>query len=149
MNRFVIDASVALKWVVAESGSVDALALRWADQLIAPDLLVAECANALWKMARRTEITAEDAVFAARTLERSNIELYPMRRLLGPATRLATTLDHPAYDCIYLALAQTEACALVTADERLLRKLAASPNLDLDLPRVLTLGKAAQLVAPG
>ncbi len=147
MNRFVVDASVALKWVIAESGSVEALTLRWADQLIAPDLLAAECANALWKMARRTEITAEVAVLAARTLERSNIELYPMRRLLAPATQLATRLDHPAYDCIYLALAQIEECALVTADERLVRKLAASPNLGL--PRALTLGEAAQLVARG
>ena len=147
MNRFVVDASVALKWVVADTGSIEASTLRWADQLIAPDLLIAECANALWKMARRAEITTEDAVLAARTLEQSDIELYPMRRLLAPATQLATRLDHPAYDCVYLALARNEGCALVTADERLIRKLTISPTLKL--PRVLTLGEAAQLVAPG
>jgi predicted nucleic acid-binding protein len=48
VSRFVIDASVAVKWVLAEPDSVQALALRQHD-LAAPELLVAECANVLWK----------------------------------------------------------------------------------------------------
>jgi predicted nucleic acid-binding protein len=39
------------------------------------------------------------------------------------ATRIAIELDHPAYDCIYLALAIDNGCKFVTADPRLLRKL--------------------------
>jgi predicted nucleic acid-binding protein len=32
-------------------------------------------------------------------------------------------LDHPAYDCVYVALAAANDCRFVTADQRLLRKL--------------------------
>ncbi len=48
MKEFVIDASVAVKWVVQEAGTPDALALRKA-KLAAPDLIIPECANILWK----------------------------------------------------------------------------------------------------
>ena len=48
MTDLVIDASVAIKWVVAEPDSQTALAL-FRHRLFAPDLLVAECANALWE----------------------------------------------------------------------------------------------------
>jgi len=126
VNRLVIDASVAIKWVVEEEGTAEALALRRHSRLIAPDLLVAECANILWKKVRRSELSAEEALLAARLLQAAEIELRPARSLLEEATRLAIGLDHPAYDCLYLALAASEDCRFVTADTRLVRKLAQS-----------------------
>lgn len=124
MNLFVIDASVAIKWVVEEEGTAEALAVRRHARLMAPDLLVAECANILWKKVRRNELSAGEARLAARLLQAAEIELRPARPLLEEATRLAIDLDHPAYDCLYLALAMSEDCRFVTADTRLLRKLA-------------------------
>jgi predicted nucleic acid-binding protein len=118
MTEFVIDASVAIKWVVDESGTPAALALR-RHRLFAPDLLIAECANALWKKVRRSELTAAEAQFAARLLARADVELAPMRSLLEPAAALAIAIDHPAYDCVYLALAESLSCNFVTADQRL------------------------------
>ena len=47
MSGLVIDASVAIKWVVPEPGTIDALALLDRFELRAPDLLVAECADVL------------------------------------------------------------------------------------------------------
>jgi predicted nucleic acid-binding protein len=123
MNTLVIDASIAIKWVIEEAGTAQALALRRRATLIAPDLLVAECANVLWKKVRRQEILKEEAVLAARLLQGSSIELLPTRSLLEPATRLAVELDHPAYDCLYLALAIEKDCPFVTADERFRDKL--------------------------
>ena len=123
MTRLVIDASVAIKWVVQETGTEHALALKRDHRMAAPDLLAAECANILWKKAARDELTADQAVFAARLLERADIELVPMRSLLESATRLAIDLDHPAYDCIYLALALLDGAPFVTADSRLLGKI--------------------------
>jgi predicted nucleic acid-binding protein len=117
MTDLVIDASVAIKWVIEEPGTQQALALR-RHRLFAPDLLAAECANILWKKARRNELTSREALLAARLLERADIELAPMRALLEPATSLAIALDHPAYDCAYLALAESLSCDLVTADCR-------------------------------
>ncbi|HEY2658546.1 MAG TPA: type II toxin-antitoxin system VapC family toxin [Caulobacteraceae bacterium] len=145
MSRFVIDASVALKWVIPETGSAEALMFRWAKQLLAPDLIMAECGNAIWKKARRGEFTPDDAHLGVRLLEQSDIELRPMRSLLAPAMRFATGHDHPAYDCFYLALAEAEECPFVTADESLVRKVATS-RLAGPL-QVLSLGEAAKLIA--
>jgi predicted nucleic acid-binding protein len=117
----VIDASVAIKWVVAETGSDAALRLRQ-ERLFAPDLLIPECANILWKKVRRGELSELEALLAARLLERSDIQLEPMRPLLEASARLALALDHPAYDCVYLALAESLACEFVTADAALYRK---------------------------
>ena len=43
----------------------------------------------------------------------------PDRQLQAEALALACHLDHPVYDCVYLALARREAALLVTADKRL------------------------------
>ncbi len=133
MTDLVIDASVVIKWVVEEPGTEEALKLR-RHRLFAPDLLVAECANVLWKKTRRKELTHEEAAMAAQLIERADIELEPSRRLLRQATRLAIALDHPAYDCIYVALAQSLACDFVTADvslQRQARKLGGGPKVHL------------------
>lgn len=121
MTSLVIDASVAVKWVIQEHGTQQALSLR-RHRLFAPELLIAECANVLWKKTRRNELTADEARLAAGLLQRADIELAPMRALLGPATELAIMLDHPAYDCTYLTLAESLACDLVTADRKLSTK---------------------------
>jgi predicted nucleic acid-binding protein len=123
VNALVIDASIAVKWVIEEDGTPEALALRQKAKLIAPELLVAECANILWKKVQRRELLKEEALLAARLLQGAEIELTPTRSLLEVATRMAIELDHPACDCFYLALAVERQCRFVTADERFLRKL--------------------------
>jgi predicted nucleic acid-binding protein len=121
VTTFVIDASIAIKWVIFEVGTKEALKLR-RHRLIAPDLLVAECANILWKKVRRNEVSRGEASVAAGLLARADIEFEPMRLLLEPAARLAVTIDQPAYDCIYIALANARSCDFVTANESLIRK---------------------------
>jgi predicted nucleic acid-binding protein len=120
----VIDASIAVKWLVEEDGTPEALAIRTTADLLAPDVFVAECANVLWKKVRRGELRREEASVAARLLERADVELVPTRPFLAAATTLAIDLDHPAYDCFYLAIADAQDCRFVTADDRLLLKLA-------------------------
>jgi predicted nucleic acid-binding protein len=123
VSTLVIDASIAVKWIVEEEGTPQALILREKGKLIAPELLVAECAIILWKKVQRNEVSQEEALFGAKLLQGADIELLPMRSLFEIATRTAIELDHPAYDCIYLALAIENECPFVTADERLLRKI--------------------------
>lgn len=122
MKAFTVDASVAIKWVIEEEGTQAALALRHRP-LAAPDLLIAECANILWKKVRKGELSEEEAAFAARLLARADVDLMPMRPYLEAATRIAVSLDHPAYDCVYLAMAEAEKSVFVTADQRFLRKV--------------------------
>lgn len=123
MNTLVIDASIAVKWVVEEHNTPEALTLRQKAKLIAPELLVAECANILWKKVKREELLKQEALLAARLLQGAEIELLPTRSLFEAATRMSIEIDHPAYDCLYLALAVEKECPFVTADERFLRKL--------------------------
>jgi predicted nucleic acid-binding protein len=122
VTTFVIDASVAIKWVVGESGSDEALSLL-SHRLLAPDLLIAECANILWKKVRRDELSPEIALVSAAILARSDIELEPMAALMEAAARLSIVLGHAAYDCFYLALAMVHDCDFITADEVLKRKV--------------------------
>jgi predicted nucleic acid-binding protein len=64
VTDLVVDASVTIKWVVEKPGTPQALSLR-RHRLHAPDLLVAQCANVLWKKVRRNELTAPEALIAA------------------------------------------------------------------------------------
>jgi len=123
VNMLVIDASITIKWVVEEDGTAEALLLRQKAKLIAPDLLVAECANIFWKKVQRGELLKAEALVAARLLQGAEIELLPTRSLFESATRISIEIDHPAYDCLYLALAVEQKCQFATADERFLRKL--------------------------
>jgi len=121
----VVDASVAVKWVIPEVLSDQAESLRdRADRLLAPDLLLPEAANALWKKLIRREITTREAAQAINLLLASGLDLRPSGPLLGRALALARRLRHPVYDCIYVALAQAEGATLITADQRLLARVA-------------------------
>jgi predicted nucleic acid-binding protein len=142
VNTLVIDASIAIKWVVDEDGTEEALTLRRHAKLIAPELLTAEGANILWKKVRRDELSKDEAVLAARLLQAADVELLPMRLLLEVATRRAIELDHPAYDCLYLALAADRDCRFVTADDRFLHKLKEPPGRKFR-DRVIGLRQAA------
>jgi predicted nucleic acid-binding protein len=121
-ETLVVDASVAVKWVVQEEGTEAALRLRFND-LVAPELILAECANILWKKAERAELTREAALLSARLLERSGIEFVSLYGLSERTVALAIELGHPAYDCAYLALALARRCRMVTADRRLLARV--------------------------
>jgi predicted nucleic acid-binding protein len=123
VNSVVIDASIAIKWVIEEEGTAQSLLLRERATLAAPELMIPECANILWKKVRLNELSTDEALLAARRLQAASIELVPTRSLLEAATRIAIALDHPAYDALYVALAIERDCPFVTADERLVRKL--------------------------
>lgn len=144
MNTLVVDASIAVKWVVEEDDTPEALALRQKAKLIAPELLVAECANILWKKVQRRELLKAEALLAARLLQGAEIELLPTRFLFEAATRMSIEINHPAYDCLYLALALATDCEFVTADERFVRKLHQSrPSAFRD--RAISLVEAVKL----
>jgi predicted nucleic acid-binding protein len=122
----VIDASVALKWVVPEilSAHADRI-LAGEHDLAAPDLLATEAANALWKKTLRSEISARDAREALDLLLHGGLTWHGTPGLLPRALDLARLSRHPVYDCVYLALAERLGAPLVTADASLLKVAAA------------------------
>jgi predicted nucleic acid-binding protein/plasmid stability protein len=93
----VVDASVACKWFVAESGSDAAEALLGeVGLLLAPDLIVPEVCKAAWSTLRRGEIGAEQAAAMVEGLPVLLDELAPSAPLAGRALAIANTLAHPA-----------------------------------------------------
>jgi len=131
---WVVDASIAVKWVIPEVFSDKADRVRdHPDDILAPDLLLLEVANALWRKTEAREISAREADAALEIVRQSGVDLRSTPPLVPRAMELARRLGHPVYDCIYLALAEREHATFVTADQRLLRRLSARK---LDTPAV-------------
>lgn len=131
MTGFVVDASIAVKWFIAEEHSERAATLLESEgRLSAPALLYAEAANALWALARRGDIGQADVQDALEILTNAPIDIpYSMRQLTAAAARLANDIDHPVYDCFYLALAMREQCPVITADNRFHTRVTDHPYL--------------------
>jgi predicted nucleic acid-binding protein len=119
------------EWVVEEDGTDAALGLRGGFRFLAPERLIAECANILWKKVQRGEILLEEAHLTSRLLERSGTSFGSMRGVLEQATELAIVLAHPAYDCVYPVAARQAQAQFVTADQRLLRAISERAPADL------------------
>jgi predicted nucleic acid-binding protein len=116
----IVDASVAVKWVVEEPGSGSARDLvANGPPLLAPDLVLLEVGNALRKKLMRGLIGRAQANDGASGVERAFADLAATRPLSAVAVKLALELGYPVYDCVYLALAARESVPLVTADDRL------------------------------
>ncbi len=115
----VVDASVAALWVLEQDGSTRAHALRSEDRLIAPSLVASEIGSALWKAVRRGAVARADALVALEEALLPFELLVPDEELRSRALAIAIDLNHPIYDCFYLALAERERAPLISADQRL------------------------------
>ena len=124
----VVDASVAVRWLVDMDGVAQADALlQRGEPLIAPDLVFSEITNAAWKMTALADLPRETATEAVLKSSDFVQEIVACRELKELALAIAIELRHPAYDCFYLALAQQRDCQMITADVRLLARCAGSP----------------------
>ena len=113
--KLVVDASVAVKWFTTEEWTEESRRLLAASiDRHAPDLILAETAKA-----RRGEIEAAHRYFREVANLPDVLVLHRSQELFVRASAIALELDHPVYDCIYLACAEVEGVPLVTADRRL------------------------------
>jgi predicted nucleic acid-binding protein len=119
----VCDASILFKLVVAEPDSGQAEALVRVTRVLVPEFVFLEVGNALWARVGWGQLSAEES---ARLLDRLITMGFDLRLSTPYATRALTigaAINHPIYDCVYLALAESERVPLVTADSRLLAAL--------------------------
>jgi predicted nucleic acid-binding protein len=128
----VVDASVGIKLFVPEDGSQQAdrlfnrLAADPPASYFVPDLFYIECANILWKYVQRFGYPLENARQDVHDLQALALHDVPTSDLAAEALELALELNITAYDACYGALAHRLELPLVTADEPLVRRLAAS-----------------------
>lgn len=128
MSALVVDTSIVAKWFLPEEGSDRARELLGKNQLLrAPDLLIAEMGNVLWKRLGRGELNLEQAELIVARLTAAPIMLTPVEELANMALRIAHLYRRNFYDCTYLALALREKCRVVTADLRFLNALRGTP----------------------
>lgn len=117
--RIVIDASVAVKWLIPESDSMIAMQLLDRSyELHAPRLLVSEVTNDLWRIARSGSLEGFDAHRLVAEVEGMSLKWKDDEAICVEALRIALDLGLPAYDCMYLALAIRIGGSVVTADKR-------------------------------
>jgi len=124
----IVDASVAVKWVLVEPGGDQALALLRSfaageTDLIAPRLIQEEVASALAKRFRRRQISSAQAENAFAEFLEHRPGLMDTSDDLRRA--LALSLEHQIslWDSVYLALAIRTRADLITADQRFYRSV--------------------------
>ena len=105
---FVLDASIALGWVVGRQASAYGRRIRLRarrEPYHAPALWRLEVANALRSLERRRAIAAEASDTAVGILERMQPVIHETGLPLSELLQLARRHDLSAYDAAYLALA--------------------------------------------
>jgi len=122
--NLVVDASVAVKWLFVEPDTGKARAILDSAQsgelqLLAPEILLAEIANSLWKRTQRGDLDRALARGLFVSFEKVDFKFSRVQELIGDAFSVALRHHHPVYDCLYVVLAGREGCGLVTADEKL------------------------------
>lgn len=126
--KYVVDSSVALKWVLPEPDSGNAVRL-WNEyssalhELIAPDIFAPEIANGLIFAERQGRIQAGEAAILLHAILRAAPVIFPSQTVLIRAMQIALSARQAVYDCIYLALAESEGCEMVSADDQFIRKV--------------------------
>ncbi len=130
----VVDASVAVKWVLPEAGSDRAAAIRTADDdLINPSLACAEIGSAIWRAVLRGDVSAAEARQNLLVAINHYWRIVPLEELAERAIDVAMRLRHPIYECFYVALAERERCPMITADRRLITAAKAMKSVELRL----------------
>ena len=122
MNLYVVDASVAVKWFIADATpetDVDralqllASAQRDEARFLQPPHWVSEVAAVLVRLAPKTVVSSVEALMALAFVITANDVGHYQR-----AISLALKLDHHLFDTLYHAVALDEKATLITADRK-------------------------------
>ena len=123
MATIIVDASVAVKWFISEEGTVAANRLLGSRNLVAPDIIVPELANVLWKLCVRGFVPKEEAGPIIESFLSLPIEICDAKPLTISAVEIAIATGRTVYDSLHLALAIECNGVMITADKRLVNAL--------------------------
>src|SRR5260370_19217779 len=126
--KYVLDSSVAVKWVLPEADSDQALRLRnefsqGERKLLAADVFSVEVAHVLTRAERQGRIAVGEAEILWADVMTTPPTLARSSALLARAIEISSQMRLGVYDCLYVALAERRKCKLLTADNKLVKKL--------------------------
>ena len=137
----VVDASVAIKLFLLEeyTPEVQAFFLRLDNDVdaFAPDLLLTECTNILWRQVTMKGYDQIQAQHDLVDLLALHVQWMPTTELLPRAFEIATSYGATAYDSCYVALAERLQLPLLTHDNRLAKRLMNSAHTIITLDTIL------------
>ena len=134
IERYVVDASVAIKLFINEPLSDQAEALFSILEaspagLYVPDLFFIECTNILWKHIKRFGYPEDKAHEDLAALKDLALHRFATTDLMEDALGIAVAHGITAYDGCYVALGRQLKIPVVSADEKLVRKMADSVHV--------------------
>ena len=117
-TTLIVDASIAVKWLLDEEGSENARKAVQGYDLAAPAFLQLEIFHVVWRRTRRGEVTSAQLRDALPALTRIIANFEPDGSLVAKAADIAVAHALAIYDCLYLALALQYEAPLITADQK-------------------------------
>jgi predicted nucleic acid-binding protein len=131
--KYVVDASVCVKWYVPEVYEQEASRLRYGGHVFhTPELVLPEFSNIIWKKVRRAELSQVEGRQIVRAFSKEKLIIHSHQQVMESAYAGAEATGQTVYDWTYLALAISQSCPLVTADKRFYQALV-DPVLRKDL----------------
>jgi predicted nucleic acid-binding protein len=91
--------------------------------LLAPDVFPIEIGHALTRAERQVRIPKGTSIPLIRDILNALPFLHSSLPVLLRAVEVSSQLRVGLYDCLYVALAESEQCELITADDKLVKNL--------------------------
>lgn len=116
----VLDASAAIELIrKKEKAELIETYLLHSDIIVSSDLYKAECANALWKMARANMVEHNDLIILLNKCNKLVYSFINIGENCAESLFEAEKLNHPIYDMLYFTLARRMGAIMLTMDKRL------------------------------
>lgn len=117
--KYVVDASVAVKWYVPEVYEQEAVSLLAKNHTFhAPELIYPEFCNVVWLKVRRGEISQTEGDTIVEAFTNRKMTVHAHKNIIEPAYKGAVSSNQTVYDWTYLALAVSLSCEMITADQK-------------------------------
>ena len=124
MKRFVLDASVVVKWFLPEIHQIESFDLLKSNPvLIAPEFLKVEFDSILSKWCRSGRLNYERAEEVRTVFNKIKIYFVGLDDIADISFEVSAKLPVTYYDALYLCTAKLYECKMVTFDRKLYKSV--------------------------
>ena len=128
-DRFVLDSSVAIRWVLPDreghelARQILKLLLVGDIHVVAPRNMIYEFCGGITKAYRKRKKSADEALLAIRSFMSLPIRYVESEELIERATSLSMDFCKSFYDMYFFSVAESESLTVCTADKKSVRGL--------------------------